>query len=194
MPQVHETAVVDQPAQIGAGTKVWHFSHVMAGARIGRDCTLGQGCYVGGEVVIGDRVKVQNNVSLFDGVVLEDDVFVGPSVVFTNVENPRAPIPRKSEFKTTTVRRGASVGANATLLPGVTLGQYSFIAAGAVVTRDVPDFALMAGVPARQIGWMSRFGLKLELDATGHALCPGTGESYRRVEGKLILEPSEDAP
>lgn len=190
---VHESAIVDEPAHIGAGTRIWHFCHVMAGAHIGLDSMLGQGCFVGGRVRIGNRCRVQNNVSLYDGVVLEDDVFIGPSVVFTNVETPRAFVSRKDEYKTTRVRQGATVGANVTLVPGVTLGQYCFVAAGAVVTRDVPDFALMAGVPARQIGWMSRHGEKLELDTSGRAFCPVTGESYLLVEGKLILEETTNA-
>jgi UDP-2-acetamido-3-amino-2,3-dideoxy-glucuronate N-acetyltransferase len=157
----HATAVVDQPAQIGEGTKVWHFSHVMAGARVGAHCSLGQNVFVGGGAVIGDRCKVQNNVSLYDGVELEDDVFVGPSAVFTNVINPRAFVSRKSEYRPTRVGRGASIGANATVICGHAVGAYAFVAAGAVVTRDVPPFALVVGVPARRMRWICRCGVAL---------------------------------
>lgn len=170
----HESAIVDDGASIGAGTRIWHWTHVSAGARIGRDCSLGQGVYVGGKTVIGDKVKIQNNVSVYDGVTLEDGVFCGPSCVFTNVFNPRAEIERKTEYRLTLVRRGATIGANATIVCGVTLGEYCFIGAGAVVTSDVPAYALMAGVPARRIGWMGKAGVKLDTDLK----CPQTGAQY----------------
>jgi UDP-2-acetamido-3-amino-2,3-dideoxy-glucuronate N-acetyltransferase len=171
---VHESAIVDDGATIGAGTRIWHWTHVSAGARIGRDCSLGQGVYVGGKTVIGDRVKIQNNVSIYDGVTIEDGVFCGPSCVFTNVFNPRAEIERKTEYRLTLVRRGATIGANATIVCGATLGEYCFIGAGAVVTSDVPAYALMAGVPARRIGWMGKAGVKLGDDLK----CPQTGVQY----------------
>jgi UDP-2-acetamido-3-amino-2,3-dideoxy-glucuronate N-acetyltransferase len=160
--QVHPSAIVDEGAQIGAGTRIWHWVHICAGARIGVQCSFGQGVYVGNDVVIGDKCKVQNNVSIYDAVTLEDDVFCGPSMVFTNVYNPRAAVERKHEFRRTLVRRGATIGANATIVCGVTLGEHCFVAAGAVVTRDVPSFALVAGVPARQMGWMNEFGERVE--------------------------------
>lgn len=176
---IHPSAIVDPGAELGEGTRVWHFVHVCGGARIGRDCSLGQGVYVGDAVRIGDRVKIQNNVSVYDSVTLEDDVFCGPSAVFTNVHNPRAAVPRKAEYRPTLVRQGASLGANCTVVCGVTIGRHAFVGAGAVVTRDVPDFALVAGVPARRIGWISRHGERLVFDARGQATCPATGERYR---------------
>jgi UDP-2-acetamido-3-amino-2,3-dideoxy-glucuronate N-acetyltransferase len=160
----------------------------MAGARIGDGCVLGHAVFVGPHVVVGDGCRIQNHVSLFDGVVLEREVFVGPSAVFTNVKNPRAAIPRKHEFRPTLVRQGATIGANATILPGVTLGRFCFVAAGAVVTRDVPDFALVQGTPARPAGWMSRHGERLELDEHGVARCPATNETYHLVSGRLVLD------
>jgi len=172
--QAHESAIVDEGAAIGAGTRIWHWTHVCAGARIGRDCSLGQGVYVGNKTTIGDKVKIQNNVSVYDGVTLEDGVFCGPSCVFTNVFNPRAEIERKTEYRPTLVRRGATIGANATIVCGATLGEYCFIGAGAVVTSDVPAYALMAGVPARRIGWIGRAGMRLGDNLT----CPLTGEQY----------------
>lgn len=183
-PKVHPSAVVDDGAVIGEGTRVWHFTHVCAGARIGRDCSLGQGVFVGGKAVIGDRVKIQNNVSVYDSVTLEDGVFCGPSMVFTNVFNPRAEIERKSEYRPTLVRRGATLGANCTIVCGVTIGAYALIGAGAVVTRDVPDFALVAGVPAKRIGWVSHAGEKLGADL----VCPREGRVYRLVGG--LLQPA----
>jgi UDP-2-acetamido-3-amino-2,3-dideoxy-glucuronate N-acetyltransferase len=186
---IHPSAIVDAGAQLGAGTRVWHFAHVCAGARIGDACSLGQGVYVGNDVLIGRNVKIQNNVSVYDAVTLEDDVFCGPSMVFTNVHNPRAAVARKSEYRPTLVKRGATLGANCTVVCGCTIGRYAFIGAGAVVSRDVPDFALMVGVPARQIGWMSRHGerLALPLLGEGEARCPATGERYLLEHGACRL-------
>lgn len=184
---VHPTAVVDAGAVLGDGCRVWHFVHISAGARIGRDCSFGQGVYVGDDVLIGDRVKVQNNVSVYDAVTLEDEVFCGPSMVFTNVHNPRAAVPRKHEYRRTRVRRGATLGANCTIVCGVTIGEHAFVGAGAVVTRDVPDFALMLGVPARQAGWISRHGERLALPLRGEAeaACAHTGDRYRLAGERL---------
>lgn len=186
----HETAIVDPGAQIGEGTRIWHFVHICAGARIGERCSLGQNVYVGNDVVIGNNVKIQNNVSVYDAVTLEDDVFCGPSMVFTNVYNPRSAIPRKHELRRTLVRRGATLGANCTIVCGITIGEYAFVGAGAVVNRDVPAFALMLGVPARCSGWMSRYGerLDLPLDGDGEATCPHTGERYRLSGGRCYLD------
>ena len=184
--QVHPSAIVDAGAQIGDGTRVWHFVHVSSGARIGSDCSLGQGVYIGNDVAIGDNVKIQNNVSVYDEVTLEDNVFCGPSMVFTNVLNPRSAVSRKSEYRDTLVRRGATLGANCTIVCGVTIGEYAFIGAGAVVTRDVPDYALVVGVPGRHVGWMSQFGeqLALPLSGDGEAVCPHTGTRYRLLDGR----------
>ncbi len=180
----HESAIVDNGAEVGDGSRIWHFVHVSAGARIGRNVVLGQNVFVGGGAVIGDDCKVQNNVSIYDGVVLEDGVFCGPSAVFTNVVNPRARVERKDEFRETRVGKEATLGANCTIVCGVTIGPFAFVGAGAVVTHDVKAHALVAGVPARQIGWMSRHGEKLDLpiDGDGEAACPATGERYV-VEG-----------
>lgn len=185
----HDTAIVDDGATIGDGTRIWHWVHVCGGARIGGGCTLGQNVFVANEVAIGDRVKIQNNVSVYDGVTLEEEVFCGPSMVFTNVHNPRSAVVRRDEYRPTLVRRGATLGANCTVLCGVTIGEYAFVAAGAVVTRDVAAHALMAGVPARQVGWMSRHGERLDLppEGEGEAACPATGERYRLTGGKLEL-------
>jgi UDP-2-acetamido-3-amino-2,3-dideoxy-glucuronate N-acetyltransferase len=193
---VHPSAIVDDGAVLGPGTRVWHFAHVCGGARIGAGCSLGQNVFVGNDVVIGDRVKIQNNVSVYDAVTLEDEVFCGPSMVFTNVYNPRSGIVRKDQYRRTLVRRGASIGANATIVCGVTIGSYAFIGAGAVVKRDVPDFALMAGVPARQVGWISRFGerLPLPLAGSGEAVCPHTGESYLLADGVCSLASAHTHP
>jgi UDP-2-acetamido-3-amino-2,3-dideoxy-glucuronate N-acetyltransferase len=189
--QVHPSAIVDPGARIGAGTRIWHWVHVCAGARIGERCSLGQNVYVGNDVVIGSNVKIQNNVSVYDAVELEDDVFCGPSMVFTNVYNPRAAVSRRDQYRRTRVRRGATLGANCTVVCGVTIGEYAFVGAGAVVTRDVPAHALMLGVPARHAGWMSRFGERLELPLAGEgaALCPHTGERYRLADGRCRLAP-----
>lgn len=185
MSVIHPTAVVDHGAQLGARTRVSHFAHVCAGARIGPDCMLGQGVYIGDDVSIGRNVNIQNNVSVYDAVTLEDDVFCGPSVVFTNVFNPRAAVERNSNLCKTLIRHGATLGANCTVVCGTTIGRHAFVGAGAVVSRDVPDFALVVGVPARQIGWMSRHGepLTLPLKGDGVALCPATGERYLLREG-----------
>ena len=183
----HPSAVVDEGAQLGEGSKVWHFAHVCAGARIGANCSFGQGVFVGNDVVIGDNVRVQNQVSVYDAVTLEDDVFCGPSMVFTNVLNPRAAVQRKNEYRRTLVQRGATLGANCTLVCGNTIGAYAFVGAGAVVTADVPAFALVVGVPARRIGWMSQHGERMALPASGQgqALCPATGERYV-LEGETL--------
>ena len=177
---VHSSAIVDEGAQIGEGSRVWHFVHVCGGARIGRGVSLGQNVFVGNKVVIGNRCKVQNNVSVYDNVTLEEGVFCGPSMVFTNVYNPRALIERKNEYRDTLVRRGATLGANCTIVCGVNVGAFAFVGAGAVIQHDVPDFALMVGVPARQIGWMSAYGVRLDLPVTGDAqtTCPHTGDLY----------------
>jgi UDP-2-acetamido-3-amino-2,3-dideoxy-glucuronate N-acetyltransferase len=176
----HATAVVDQPAQIGDGTKIWHFCHVMAGARIGANCVLGQNVFVAARAVLGNGCKIQNNVSLYDDVILEDDVFVAPSAVFTNVVNPRAFIERKQEYRATRVGRGASVGANATVVCGHDIGEYAFVGAGAVVTKNVPAYALVAGVPARQVGWMCRCGVRLP-EGNDVLECQSCGQRYRQV-------------
>jgi UDP-2-acetamido-3-amino-2,3-dideoxy-glucuronate N-acetyltransferase len=180
----HESSYVDDGALIGAGTKIWHFCHVLPGAVIGERCNLGQNVVVMGGTRIGNNVKIQNNVSVYEGVILEDDVFCGPSCVFTNVTNPRSHVSRKSEYRQTLVRRGSSIGANATIVCGVTLGEYSFIGAGAVVRSDVPAYALMVGVPARQVGWMCQCGVRLQL-RNGRASCSACGATYREREGIL---------
>ncbi len=178
---IHPTAIIDTGASVGADTKVWHFCHIMPGARIGRHCILGQNVYIDKNAQVGNGVKIQNNVSVYQGVVLEDHVFVGPSAVFTNVINPRSFIERKTEFKPTLVQKGASIGANATIICGVTIGQYALIGAGAVVTKNIPAFALVTGNPAQQQGWVSEAGCKLVFDNDGHATCPQTGDAYRQT-------------
>jgi UDP-2-acetamido-3-amino-2,3-dideoxy-glucuronate N-acetyltransferase len=191
-PLIHPTATVDAGAQLGAGTRVWHYAHVCAGAQMGDGCSLGQGVYVGNDVRLGAGVKVQNHVSIYDAVTLEDNVFCGPSVVFTNVHNPRAAVPRKHEYRRTLVKQGATLGANCTVVCGVTIGGYAFVGAGAVVSRDVPAFALVVGVPAKQIGWMSRHGERLvftnEVNSDDTAVCPATGESYILRDGICNLK------
>jgi UDP-2-acetamido-3-amino-2,3-dideoxy-glucuronate N-acetyltransferase len=186
---IHPSAIVDDGAQLGEGCRVWHWVHISAGARIGRGCSFGQGVYVGNDVTIGHNVKIQNNVSVYDAVTLEDDVFCGPSMVFTNVHNPRAAVVRKHDYRRTLVKRGATLGANCTIVCGCTVGEHAFVGAGAVVSHDVPAFALVVGVPAWRIGWMSRHGERLPLPATGdgEAACPATGERYRLQGESLTL-------
>lgn len=190
---VHPSAIVDEGAQIGGGSRVWHFVHICGGARIGSGVSLGQNVFIGNRVVIGDRCKIQNNVSVYDNVTLEEGVFCGPSMVFTNVHNPRALVERKDEYRNTLVRRGATLGANCTVVCGVTIGAFAFVGAGAVITRDVPDFALMVGTPARQIGWMSAFGERLDLPLIGDAetTCPHTGDVYILQSGNLMRTEAE---
>jgi UDP-2-acetamido-3-amino-2,3-dideoxy-glucuronate N-acetyltransferase len=183
---VHPTALIDEGAQIGPGSKVWHFCHLMSDCRIGENCNLGQNVFVGKGVVLGNNVKVQNNVSVYEGVTCEDDVFLGPSMVFTNIINPRSAIVRKGQYLRTLVKKGAAIGANATIVCGNTIGAYAFIGAAAVVTRDVPDYALVTGNPARQTGWMSEYGHKLVFDEEGKATCPESGQLYRLVEGECV--------
>ena len=187
---IHSSAIVDDGAQIGEGSRVWHFAHICAGACIGERCSFGQNVFVGNDVEIGNNVKVQNNVSIYDAVRIEDDVFCGPSMVFTNVYNPRSAVTRKDEYRKTLIRKGATLGANCTIVCGVTVGEYAFVAAGAVINRDVKSYALMAGVPARQIGWMSRHGerLNLPLSGDGEARCPVTGDTYRLNNGQIHAE------
>ena len=189
--QIHSTAIVDAGAQIGQGTRIWHWTHVCSGARIGENCSLGQNVFVGNRVVIGNNVKIQNNVSVYDDVILEDDVFCGPSMVFTNVYNPRSAISRKHEYRSTRVKRGVTLGANCTIVCGITVGEYAFIGAGAVVNKDVKPYALMVGVPARQIGWMSQYGEQLDLPLTGYAeaTCAATGQTYRLENDHLTRVP-----
>ncbi len=188
-PVLHPSAIVDDGAVIGDDSRIWHFTHVCAGAVIGRGCSLGQNVYVGNRVVIGNNVKIQNNVSVYDNVTLEDDVFCGPSMVFTNVYNPRSAVTRKAEYRDTVVRRGATLGANCTIVCGAEIGEYAFVGAGAVVNRSVPAFALVVGVPARQVGWMSRHGerLALPLNGSGEAICPHTGDRYVLAGSTLRL-------
>lgn len=184
---IHPTAIVDDGAVLGDGCRVWHWVHISGGAVIGKSCSFGQNVYVGNRVTIGDNVKVQNNVSIYDDVVLEDDVFCGPSMVFTNVYNPRSAVSRKDEYRKTLIRKGATLGANCTIVCGTTIGTGAFVGAGAVINRDVPDYALMVGVPARQAGWMSAFGerLDLPLSGEGEVVCPGDGSVYRLEGGRV---------
>lgn len=185
----HPTAIIDEGAQIGDGSRIWHWVHICGGAQIGRDCSFGQNVFVGNRVVIGNNCKIQNNVSVYDNVTIEDDVFCGPSMVFTNVLNPRSAVSRKDEYRNTVVRRGVTLGANCTVVCGTTLGEFAFVAAGAVINRNVKPYALMAGVPARQIGWMSQYGEKLDLPLTGqgHATCSATGMRYQLQNGELTV-------
>ncbi len=186
--QIHPSAVIDEGAQIGEGSRVWHFVHVCPGAKIGKSVSLGQNVFVGNRVIIGDRCKIQNNVSIYDNVTLEEGVFCGPSMVFTNVYNPRALIERKAEYRDTLIKKGATLGANCTIVCGVTVGEYAFVGAGAVITKDVKPFALMVGVPARQIGWMSEFGeqIALPLIGEGNYTCPHTGQKYQLTSNGLL--------
>jgi len=190
--QAHETAIVDNGADIGAGTKIWHFSHICSGAVIGQNCSLGQNVYVGGAAAVGSDVKIQNNVSIFDGVVLGDNVFCGPSVVFTNVNNPRSLYPQRGNYSSTFVGEGATIGANATVICGHKIGKYAFIGAGSVVAGDVPNYALVVGVPARQIGWMSEAGERLEMPLSGNGMaeCSVSGLNYELIDG-VISSPKE---
>lgn len=185
--QVHETAIIDDGATIGEGSRIWHWAHICSEAVIGKGCSFGQNVFVGNKVTIGNNVKVQNNVSVYDNVILEDDVFCGPSMVFTNVYNPRSAVTRKDEYRNTVVKRGSTLGANCTIVCGVTIGEYAFIGAGAVVNKDIPDFALVVGVPAKQIGWMSEYGeqLSLPLEGDGEVTCKHTGERYQLKGTKL---------
>ena len=182
----HETAVIDENCQIGEGTKIWHFSHIMTGCVIGTNCNIGQNVVISPEVVLGNNVKVQNNVSVYTGVTCEDDVFLGPSCVFTNVTNPRSAVNRKSQYARTHVGKGATIGANATVVCGHDIGAYAFIGAGAVVTKHVPDYALLVGNPARQLGWMSEYGHRLYFDVEGIAECPESHEKYQLKDGKVF--------
>lgn len=187
---IHSTAIVDRGAEIGDNTKIWHWVHVSSGAKIGKDCSLGQNVFVGNKVIIGNNVKIQNNVSIYDNVTLEDDVFCGPSMVFTNVYNPRSAVSRKNEYRNTIVKKGATLGANCTIVCGITIGKYAFIGAGSVVNRDVPDYALMVGVPAKQIGWMSQFGERLNLPLKGDAetICEHTKQRYFLKDGSCFIK------
>jgi len=183
----HETAVIDEGCTIGEGTKIWHFSHVMPNCIIGERCNIGQNVVISPEVVLGKNVKVQNNVSIYTGVICEDDVFLGPSMVFTNVMNPRSAVNRKDQYSKTIVKKGASIGANATIVCGNNIGEYAFIGAGSVVIKEVLDYALVVGNPARQIGWMSAFGHRLVFDEAGNATCPESHEKYQLIDGKVKL-------
>jgi UDP-2-acetamido-3-amino-2,3-dideoxy-glucuronate N-acetyltransferase len=182
----HPTAVIDEGCEIGEGTKIWHFAHIMSNCKIGKNCNLGQNVVVSPDVVLGNNVKVQNNVSIYTGVICEDDVFLGPSMVFTNVINPRSAVNRRGQYAKTTVKKGASIGANATIVCGNDIGKFAFIGAGAVVTKSVPDYALVIGNPARQTGWMSEYGHKLLFDSKGTATCPESNEKYTLQNGKVI--------
>ncbi|MBL7725358.1 MAG: N-acetyltransferase [Chitinophagaceae bacterium] len=182
---IHPTAIIDEGCKIGENTNIWHFSHIMPGAVIGEHCTIGQNVFVGANVVLGKCNKIQNNVSLYEGVICEDDVFIGPSAVFTNVINPRSAVVRKTEYKKTLIKKGASIGANATILCGITIGEYAFIGAGAVVTKSVAAYALVTGNPARQTGWISEYGHKLSFDTNGKAICAGSGQEYGLVDKKV---------
>lgn len=181
----HETALVDAPCEIGKGTKIWHFSHIMPNCTLGENCNIGQNVVISPEVILGNNVKVQNNVSIYTGVICEDDVFLGPSMVFTNVINPRSAVNRKNQYAKTTVKRGASIGANATIVCGHDIGEFAFIGAGAVVTKNVPAYALVIGNPARQTGWMSEYGHKLKFNAEGIATCPESNETYQLKDGQV---------
>ena len=185
---IHETAVMNEPCEIGEGTKIWHFSHIMKNSRIGKKCNLGQNVVVSPDVVLGDNVKVQNNISIYTGVICEDDVFLGPSMVFTNVINPRSAVKRRDQYAKTIVRKGATIGANATIVCGNDIGKYAFIGAGAVVTKAVPDYALVVGNPSRQIGWMSEYGHRLHFDEHNRAQCPESKDFYILKNGQVKKE------
>ncbi|MCX8084453.1 MAG: acetyltransferase [Calditerrivibrio sp.] len=194
---VHESSYIDENVEIGEGTKIWHFCHILPGTKIGRNCSFGQNCMVGPNVIIGNNVKVQNNVSIYEGLIIEDDVFLGPSCVLTNVTNPRSQVNRKNFYEKTVLKRGCTIGANATIVCGITIGRYAFISAGAVVTKDVPDYAFILGVPGRQKGWMSRHGHILkDPDADGIMVCPESGLRYKEVEPNILrcLDLDEEAP
>lgn len=182
---IHSSAFIDEPCQIGNGTKIWHFSHIMANCVIGENCNIGQNVVISPQVVLGNNVKIQNNVSVYTGVICEDDVFLGPSCVFTNVINPRSAINRKNEYKQTLVKKGATIGANATIICGVEIGEYAFIGAGAVITKNVKPYALMVGNPAKQTGWMSEYGQKLHFNEVGFAVCAESGQEYALVAGNV---------
>jgi UDP-2-acetamido-3-amino-2,3-dideoxy-glucuronate N-acetyltransferase len=184
----HETAIIDEGSEIGEGTKIWHFSHVMTSCKIGKNCNLGQNVVISPQVVLGNNVKVQNNVSIYTGVTCEDDVFLGPSVVFTNVVNPRSAVNRRGQYAKTSVKRGVSIGANATIVCGHDIGEYAFIGAGAVVTKNIPAYALVMGNPARQAGWMSEYGHKLTFNASGLAVCPESQEKYQLKDGVVTKQ------
>jgi UDP-2-acetamido-3-amino-2,3-dideoxy-glucuronate N-acetyltransferase len=181
----HPTAVIDEGSKIEAGTKIWHFSHIMPDCHIGKNCNIGQNVVISPGVIIGNNVKIQNNVSVYTGVICEDDVFLGPSMVFTNVINPRSAVNRRNQYAKTWVKKGASIGANATIVCGITIGEYAFIGAGAVVTKDVPPYALVVGNPARQTGWMSEYGHKLIFDSSGMAVCPESGQKYQLMNNQV---------
>ena len=187
---VHKTSFIDENVTVGEGTKIWHFSHILKDCKIGRDCSFGQNVVVGPNVTVGNKVKIQNNVSVYEGVTLEDGVFCGPSCVFTNVHNPRSEIVRKHEYRKTLVKKGATLGANCTIVCGIILGKFAFIGAGAVISKDVPDYALMVGVPGKQIGWMSEYGEKLDLPLTGNAktICKHTNQAYELIDNKVFLK------
>ena len=182
----HESAIIHPDASIGEGTKIWHFSHIMANCKIGKGCNIGQNVVVSPDVALGDNVKVQNNVSIYSGVICEDDVFLGPSMVFTNVINPRSHVVRRGQYAKTIVKKGATIGANATIICGHDIGEYAFVGAGAVVTKNIPAYALIVGNPAKQIGWMSEYGHRLHFDAEGIAKCPESGEKYQYTQGKVL--------
>lgn len=188
----HPTAVIDDDCHIGEGTKIWHFSHIMSHCTIGKDCNIGQNVVISPDVVLGNNVKIQNNVSVYTGVCCEDDVFLGPSMVFTNVINPRSAVNRKNEYRQTLVRKGASIGANATIVCGHDIGRFAFIGAGAVVTKTVPDYALVVGNPARQTGWVSEYGHKLHFDEQGFAICPESGQRYQLLNNQVTRIDSID--
>ena len=187
----HETAVIDEGCDIGNGSKIWHFSHIMSNCKLGENCNIGQNVVVSPEVVLGKNVKVQNNVSIYTGVICEDDVFLGPSMVFTNITNPRSAIIRRDKYEKTVVKKGASIGANATIVCGNDIGEFSFIGAGAVITKEVKPYALVVGNPAKQIGWMSEYGHRLKFDEKNEAICPESGEKYR-LEGEFVIKISKD--